>query len=92
MISFGFTIYKILEGFQHEGMTLARLEMPRNMGLFLTGMGTAAMVMGTIEYWLRLKGLRKSKPFRLLQPSFAMALIMSAAGMFIFVGIVFRLL
>jgi putative membrane protein len=92
MISFGFTIYKLLEGFQHEGMTLARAEMPRNMGLFLTGLGTTAMVMGTIEYWMRLQGLRKAKPFRLLQPSLVMALIMSVAGMFIFAGIVFRLL
>ncbi|MDM0111417.1 DUF202 domain-containing protein [Variovorax sp. J22R133] len=92
MISFGFTIYKILEGFQSEGMTLSRMEMPRTMGLFLSGMGTAAMLMGTVEYWLRLKGLRKAKPFRLLQPSFVMALIMSAAGMFIFAGIAFRLL
>jgi putative membrane protein len=92
MISFGFTIYKLLEGFQHEGITLARSDMPRNMGLFLTGLGTASMVMGTIEYYARLQGLRKAKRFRLLQPSLVMALIMSMAGLFIFVGIAFRLL
>lgn len=92
MISFGFTIYKLLEGFEHEGVTLARSEMPRNMGLFLTGLGTASMVMGTIEYYVRLQGLRKAKRFRLLQPSLVMALIMSVAGLCIFVGIAFRLL
>jgi putative membrane protein len=92
MISFGFTIYKILEGMQHEGMSLARAEMPRNMGLFLTGLGTVAMVMGTIEYWLRLQGLRKGKHYHVFQPSFVMALIMAVTGLCIFVGIASRLL
>ena len=92
MISFGFTIYKIIEGFQHEAAHTIRAEMPRNMGLFLTGLGTVAMVMGTIEYWTRLKELRKNKHIRIMQPSFVMALIMSVAGLFIFAGIAFRLL
>ncbi|MEJ8826119.1 DUF202 domain-containing protein [Variovorax humicola] len=92
MISFGFTIYKILEGFQHEAAHTIKAEMPRNMGLFLTGLGTAAMGMGTIEYWLRLKQLGQHKPLRVMQPSFVIALIMSAAGLFIFVGITLRVL
>jgi len=92
MISFGFTIYKIIEGFQHEAAHTIKAEMPRDMGLFLTGLGTVAMVMGTVEYWLRLKHLRENKQLRIMQPSFVMALIMSAAGLFIFVGIAFRLL
>jgi putative membrane protein len=90
MISFGYTIYKVLEGFQHEGSMQIRAHMPRNMGLFLTGLGTAAMLMGTTEYWMRLKSLRRAKPYRLLQPSLVMALVMSVAGLFIFLGIVFR--
>ena len=61
MISFGFTIYKIIEGFQHEAAHTIKAEMPRNMGLFLTGLGTVAMVMGTVEYWLRLKHLREEQ-------------------------------
>lgn len=92
MISFGFTIYKVIEGFQHEAAHTIKAEMPRDMGLFLTGLGTVAMVMGTIEYWLRLKHLRENKRLRIMQPSFVMALIMSAAGLFIFAGIAFRLL
>jgi putative membrane protein len=90
MISFGYTIYKVLEGFQHEGSMQIRAHMPRNMGLFLTGLGTAAMLMGTTEYWMRLKSLRRAKPYRVLQPSLVMALVMSVAGLFIFLGIVFR--
>jgi len=92
MISFGFTIYKVIEGFQHEAAHTIKAEMPRDMGLFLTGLGTVAMVMGTIEYVLRLNSLRKNMPLRIMQPSLVMALIMSAAGLFIFGGIALRLL
>jgi len=92
MISFGFTIYKVIEGFQHEAAHTIKAEMPRDMGLFLTGLGTVAMAMGTIEYMLRLRGLRQNMPLRIMQPSLVMALIMSAAGVFIFGGIAFRLL
>lgn len=92
MISFGFTIYKVIEGLQHEAAHTIKAEMPRDMGLFLTGLGTVAMVMGTIEYWLRLKHLRENSRLRIMQPSLVMALIMSAAGLFIFAGIAFRLL
>lgn len=92
MISFGFTIYKVIEAFQHEAAHTIKAEMPRNVGLFLTGLGTMAIVMGTIEYWLRLRQLNRDKPIRIMQPSFVMALIMSAAGLFMFFGITFRLL
>jgi putative membrane protein len=93
MTSFGFTIYKVIEGFQHEAAHTIKAEMPRDVGLFLTGLGTIAMVMGTIEYWLRIRGLQQNKPeLHILQPSFVMALIMSMAALFIFVGIAFRLL
>jgi putative membrane protein len=92
MISFGFTIYKLLQGFVASGAQLARANSPREMGLFLTGLGTIAMVMGTIEYWQTLKELRRLEHFRLWRPSFAIALIMSATGLFLFVGIIRRLL
>lgn len=92
MISFGFTIYKVIEGLQHEAVHTIKAEMPRDMGLFLTGLGTVAMVMGTIEYWLRLKHLRENSRLRIMQPSLVMALVMSVAGLFIFAGIAFRLL
>ena len=44
--SFGFTIYKVLQAFQQERGTLRRDQTPANVGLFLTGMGTLAIVMG----------------------------------------------
>ncbi|WP_213954539.1 DUF202 domain-containing protein [Variovorax sp. dw_954] len=93
MISFGFTIYKIIEGFTQQGGQVHSASMARNVGLFLTGLGTVAVVMGTVEYWYRLKGLRRDRPnLRILQPSLVMALVMSVAGVLMFLGIVSRVL
>ena len=90
MISFGFTIYKILQGFQESGGVAAHGYSPRAVGLFLTGLGTVAMVAGTIEYWQRIGELREITPIKTWRPSLVMALIMSVTGTFVFLSIVFR--
>jgi putative membrane protein len=92
MTSFGFTIYKLLQGFEHSGGVAIRDNSPRAIGLFLTALGTVAMVMGSIEYWYRLKKLRAQHGFRILQPSFVMALVMSATGLALFIGIISKVL
>ena len=58
LYSFGFTIYKVLVAFQQAGGQLPQGHTPRNIGLFLTGLGTVAILMGTVEYWASLKELR----------------------------------
>jgi putative membrane protein len=92
MISFGFTIYKLLQGFEEAGTHLSHASSPRTMGMFLTGMGTLAMVLGTIEYWYRLQDLRKQNNFAIWSPSLVMALFMSAIGLFLFVAIIAKAL
>jgi putative membrane protein len=91
MYSFGFTIYKLLQGFQAAGGPLPQGQTPRNIGLFLTGMGTFAMIMGTIEYWSTFQHLRKLEPIRVLRPSLVMALLMCVMGIGLFFGIVTRI-
>ncbi|MDM0028905.1 YidH family protein [Variovorax saccharolyticus] len=90
MISFGFTIYKVMEAFQQQGGQLHSANAARNVGLFLTGLGTVSIVVGTIEYWARLKSLNQSQQFRLAQPSLVIALIMSTAGLLRFFSILRR--
>jgi putative membrane protein len=92
MISFGFTIYKVLEGFTEAGVHLAHPHSPRSVGLFLTGMGTVSMVMGTIEYWRSIVGLREYQPVSIWRPTFFVALVMACSGSFVFLSIVIRLL
>jgi putative membrane protein len=90
MISFGFTLYKVLQGFQSSGGAAAMSHSPRTVGLFLTGLGTAAIVMGTIEYFARLREARSRIPLPTWRPSFIIAVIMSGAGLFLFLGIIAR--
>jgi putative membrane protein len=96
MISFGFTIYKLLEGFREAGVHLAHPHSPRTIGLFLTGIGTISMVLGTIEYWRLIASLRAFQPVNqavsVCRPTFFVALIMALAGSFLFMSIVVRLL
>jgi putative membrane protein len=93
MLSFGFTIFKILQAFQDtDGKFVVRSDVPRNAGLFLTAMGTLAMVMGTIEYWQTLKVLHQPRIFGHPRPPLIMALIMSISGILLFVSIMWKVL
>ena len=90
MLSFGFTIYKFLEGVAAQA-SAERPDSPQRVGLFLAGMGVAAMVFGTISYWTTLKDLQRTEAFRIGRPVLTMALIMSLAGISLFVAIATRL-
>ena len=90
--SFGFTIYKVLEALQQQGRGLFGEHSPTNIGLFLTAMGTLAMVMGTLEYLQTRKAMQPTHPVPLARPSFVMALLMGFMGMLLFVGIIARVL
>ncbi len=92
MISFGFTIYKLLESLHSSGSDVAIDASPKNVGLFLIGLGTVSMALGTIEYWQNLKELRRTLYFNIFRPAFIMALIISIAGMFIFISVITKVL
>jgi putative membrane protein len=89
MLSFGFTIYKLLQGFQEAG-DLKREQSPRAIGLFMTALGTFAMVAGVMEYWGTLKQLRQFQVIRLWRPSFVFALVMAVSGLFLFFSIILK--
>ena len=90
MISFGFTIYKVLDALARNGQ-IASSQSPRQVGLFLCAMGVAAVVLGTVGYWTTLRDLQRIQPFRLGRPVLAMALILSLAGIALFGAILWRL-
>jgi putative membrane protein len=92
MISFGFTIYKILEAFRKSGGALPHEDTPRNVGLFLIGLGTASTVMGTIEYWQALKDMQSMGRISIWRPSFIIAQVLSVAGLLLFFSILVKLL
>jgi len=92
LLSFGYTIYKVLQEIQEAEKLLPRDTAPRNIGVFLAMTGTVALVMGTVEYCWTLRLLRRNYPFGLARPALIMALLMSAAGVLLSFGIVARLL
>lgn len=89
MLSFSFTIYKFLETAAKQDV-IARSNSPQQVGLFLAGMGTLAMVLGVISYWTTLKDLQRTEAFRLGRPSLIISAIMMLAGVALFVGIAGR--
>jgi len=92
MISFGFTIYKVLESLRGSKRDVVINASPENVGLFLIGLGTVSMVLGTIEYWQNIKEIRRSLHFRIVRPAFIMALIISASGVFIFISVIAKII
>lgn len=91
MLSFGFTIYKVLEGAAQQHL-LPRSGTPQNVGLFLAGMGTLSMILGVFSYWATLKDLQRAEAFRLGRPTLLISAIMTLAGVVLFLGIASRLI
>jgi putative membrane protein len=92
LLSFSFAIYKILQEIQEAGKILPHENSPRNVGIFLGILGTAGMVMGTIEYCCTLQELRQLQVMRMMLPPLIMAVLVSASGVALCVGIISRLL
>jgi len=91
MLSFGFTIYKFLQGMAEAG-TVHRSDSPQQVGLFLAAMGTLSIVFGTISYWAILKDLNRVEAFRLGRPVLFIAFIMSLTGVALFASIATRII
>lgn len=90
MLSFGFTIYKFLGALADHGQ-IAQTHSPQRVGLFLVGLGTIAMILGTINYWTTLKDLQRAEMFRLGRPALFIAVVLSIAGAALFGTIAARL-
>ncbi len=89
--SFGFTIYKVLQGLASSGVDLPRRGTPTYVGLFLTGMGTVAIVLGVVEFAQTLRELRTFTDVRLIRPALVLAILIAGMGLFLFVSIFARL-
>jgi putative membrane protein len=83
MISFGFTIYKFLEGMQTTDPAI-RPEGPRNVGLALIGTGVISLLLASIQYVGHLR--RLGRPTREVRHSLALW-IAAAVGIFGFLAL-----
>jgi putative membrane protein len=80
LISFGFTIYKLLQYAYEQGHTaLMRPETPRNIGLLLIFAGTVPLIFILVEYVRSLKRMgRKDNIY--LTPNFLVAALIILLG------------
>jgi putative membrane protein len=92
MASFGFTIYKILQGFEQSGVALGAAAQPRVVALFLIGAGNISIMLGSIEYWHTAQGLSAHGDIPIWRPSFVMAVLVAVLSVALFVAVIFKAL
>jgi putative membrane protein len=90
LMSFSFTIYKVLQGLQEEGKPL-HPNAPVKAGLFLAAMGVLAMAMGSAQYAGAMRDLaRMQKIRRFFRMPAIMAGLLLIIGVILFIGIAIR--
>jgi putative membrane protein len=80
MLSFGYTIYKILQEVQESVHVPLHGASPRVAGISLTVTGTAALIMGIAQYIGSLRLLRRVYLFQLVRPTLVMSVLMAITG------------
>ena len=89
MLSFGFTIYKFLNGLHEAGtIKLKHPQGPREIGLVLTVLGTGSLIAGVVQYWTAVRRLGSSSR---LGVAFYVAWAVVVLGILIVIGIAQRL-
>jgi putative membrane protein len=87
MISFGFTIFKFMHALVAAQELAPRHEAgPRNLGIALATLGTAALVAGTIQY----RGIVRSLNGPRLGFTIYVGLAVIAVGLLVLLGLVLR--
>lgn len=90
--SFGFTIYKIIQGLQ-EGSTKLAVDLhPARAGMLLSALGALCIVIGMMQYYMVIKEVRLIMPYPHWRYSLALALLVLFVALVIFFGIMRGLL
>jgi putative membrane protein len=91
MITFGFTIYKVLQAIQAQS-TVPALQpyAPRNAGLTLIGIGTFALIAAAIQHWKYVRKLSSVQPHSPWDLALMIACLLALLGFLMIGGIVFK--
>jgi putative membrane protein len=94
MISFGFTLGKLVQstqGGQVAGIFGNRTWSVSGLAYFLVVAGVAALVLATIQHWLRMRELRNKGLRRQFDIALAVAIMVSVVGALAFTALVLDL-
>ena len=93
MMTFGFTLYKVLQALPEGVQQLPRGMTPRTAGLLLIAVGLVAVTLGAWQYWQTRRQLHQLQKFTPLQsPTWIMALVTIFGGTALFGIILSRML
>jgi putative membrane protein len=87
MFSFGFTIYKIIEGLQNASGPAGHELDGRRAGLILCGLGVICITVGMIEYFMTIRDIKARYQILHWRYSLVIASVMLVLGVMIFVSI-----
>ena len=85
MIGFGFTIYKFLKA-EAQNVTMGE---PKNVGLFLIGLGIVSILFGTIEYHQIVDDLRRNYGGKFRKYPLIMAALIGGLGLALLIDALF---
>jgi inner membrane protein YidH len=88
MITFGFTIYKVLQAIQAQ--STVPVVHPRNAGLTLIGIGTFALIVASIQHWKYVHKLNSAQPHSPWDLALMIACLLALLGFLMIGGIVFK--
>jgi putative membrane protein len=87
MISFGFTIYKVIQGLE-EGVNDLVIDLqPVRAGLILIGLAILSIIIGMIEYYLVMREIRMIMAIRYWGHTLWLALLVLLVAIALFVSI-----
>ena len=89
-ISFGFTMYKLLESIATKLSMSIEVLQPRHLGLLFMTAGTVPLAVGMVQYYLLVVDLGKTAKQAVMNPSFFLALFVLLLGIMLFFDIIFR--
>jgi uncharacterized membrane protein YidH (DUF202 family) len=91
MIGFGFTIYKFFQYLREaEDIVPVHAGGPRNLGMTLIALGTAALIAATIQHWRTIRKLREKHPVIESSMTLPVAIVVALVGLVAFLSVLLR--
>jgi putative membrane protein len=91
MIGFGFTIFKFLSQMAADSQKLTvRDTGPRDLGLFLCGLGTVTLVSETVAYWRNIRKIGRDSGYSPWRTPLVGAVCIAGMGVWLFALILFN--